>query len=65
MYTTGDVTHDNNVNVGDLQMLAVAWASNDTATSNWNPAADLNNNGYVNVGDLQLLVGNWNRHVLP
>lgn len=64
-YLCGDISHDNYVNVGDLQLLVVAWASygGTPASGNWNAAADLNNDGYVNVGDLQLLVANWGRSV--
>ncbi len=56
----GDINTDGYVNVGDLQTLAAAWASQDTPPSaNWNPAADINADGYVNVGDLQLLIASW------
>ncbi len=57
---TGDVNRDGYVNVGDLQGLAAAWASQAAPPAgNWNADADLNSDGYVNVGDLQILVVNW------
>ncbi len=60
LFMSGDANHDNDVNVGDLQALAAAWASTGTA-ANWDPNADFNADGYVNVGDLQILVANWGR----
>ncbi len=57
---TGDTNNDGYVNVGDLQQIIAAWASNDAGLSpTWNPFADLNKDGYVNVGDLQILAANW------
>ncbi len=57
-HLTGDLNGDNYVNVGDLQALVAAWASQSgpPASTNWNPSADLNSDGYVNVGDLQILL---------
>ncbi len=59
---TGDVNGDDLVNVGDLQALAIAWASTCATAppgSNWDSCADFNNDRYVNVGDLQILIANW------
>ncbi len=57
----GDINGDGGVNVGDLQVLAAAWASQATPQSgNWNADADVNDDGYVNVADLQMLLASWN-----
>ncbi len=62
VYITGDANHDGHVNVGDLQTLLTAWATQGTPSdSHWNPAADLNTDGYINIGDLQSLAANWSR----
>ncbi len=55
-YMMGDITHDNHVNVADLQALASAWSQQGSGLP-----ADLNGDTYVNVGDLQSLLDNWNR----
>ncbi len=62
-YMAGDINHDNQTNVGDLQALAEAWGTTGQSPvdSNWNPWADVNGDGYVNVADLQTLINNWNR----
>ncbi len=59
VFMIGDTNNDRYVNVGDLQALITAWASQagPPASSTWNPSADLNTDGYVNVGDLQLAGG--------
>ncbi len=55
-YMMGDITHDSQVNVGDLQSLVADWGTHATGH-----AADLDGDGYVNVGDLQALIANWGK----
>ncbi len=62
VYMAGDIDHDDQVTVGDLQLLATAWASS-ANSSNWNQQADLNEDGYINVGDIQILVANWGKRM--
>ncbi len=61
VYMMGDTSHDDYVNVGDLQNLATAWGSDPADAKAYNTQTDLNADGYINVGDLQLLVVNWDR----
>ncbi len=63
-FISGDINRDGYVNVGDLQALVAAWASQETPPSDtWNGAADCNGDGHVNVGDLQVLVGYWGQQL--
>ncbi len=56
----GDINSDGYVNVGDLQLLVVAWGSQDDLPgSNWNADADLDGDGAVNIADLQILASHW------
>ncbi len=60
VFKAADIDFDGNVNVGDLQALAVAWATHH-GDAGYNAAADLTADTYVNVGDLQMLVANWDQ----
>lgn len=55
----GDATNDNLVDIQDLLLLIGAYNSN-SASAQWNEAADLNCDGAVDITDLLLLIGNYN-----
>ena len=56
-----DINEDGEVNGIDFAIFALAWQSNDTPTSNWNPACELAEpaNGIIDGLDLKVLMDNW------
>ena len=67
-YTCDDIYNDVDWNVdrivdtADLMILAEAWLSDDTPTSNWNPDCDIqpeNGDGDVDYGDFAVFAAEW------
>jgi hypothetical protein len=53
-FKTGDINHDNKIDVQDLSYLLSHWNSSDTLS-------DLNHDGKVNTFDLSILLTNWGK----
>ena len=53
-FKTGDINHDNKIDIQDLSYLLSHWNTNDVL-------ADLNHDGKVNVTDLSALLTNWGK----
>ncbi len=53
-FKTGDINHDNKIDIQDLSYLLSHWNTNDVL-------ADLNHDGKVNVTDLSGLLSNWGK----
>ncbi len=53
-FKTGDINHDNKIDIQDLSYLLSHWNTNDNL-------ADLNHDGKINVTDLSILLSNWGK----
>ena len=56
----GDITHDDKVNVLDLQRMTLSW-NKQQGQPGYDPACDLTGDNRVNVFDLQIMARNWNQ----
>ena len=54
----GDIDGSGRVDVGDLNLLGLAWFTT-PSSPNWNPNADINGSGRVDLGDLGIIGSNW------
>ena len=61
----GDLNGDYRVNYKDLGILAVAYGSDPTKPTTWNPYADINHDDRVNYKDLGILAVNYGKYQPP
>ena len=59
LHIFGDTNLDGQVNLTDLETLALNWNASDCCQSSWCDGADIDRNGEVNIDDLQILMDNW------